>query len=215
MLGPLRPPGGPVDGMDPKPQLARMDAYLAPLPGGLGAYPECQAKGVLVRMLAAEEAYAGVAAQLPAPLRRLLEDPPMASEWIPEVHCQALRYAVADAAGQEDDAILSGVRDRHRRMFELPAYRILMAASSPGSLLRGADQRWGTFHRGSMLEVEGISDDGVRLGLRFPRGLFDGLHLRIFAESFLAVLDLSAAAAPRAEILEARAGYARYRVAWS
>jgi len=200
--------------MSATPRLARLDAYLAPLPGGLSAYPECQAKGILVRMLAADEAYARAAGQLPPPLRRLVEEPPMASEWIPEVHSLAVLYALADAAGQDDDAALAGVRGRDRRMFELPAYKILMAASSPGSLLRAIDQRWGTFHRGSMLDVEGIADDGVRLGLRFPRGLFDGFHLRGFAESFLAALDLSAAASPRVEIMEARAGYARYKVAW-
>lgn len=191
-----------------------MEAYLAPLPGGLDAYPECQAKGILVRTLIADAAHAPRTEGLPGAVRRLIEDPPMASEWIPEVHYLALVYALADASGQEDDAVLGGVRDRDRRMFELPAYRILMAASSPGSLLRAIDQRWGTFHRGSMLELEGIADDGVRLGLRFPRGLFDGFHLRWFAESFLASLDLSAAVRPTVEIMEARAGYARYKAAW-
>lgn len=201
--------------MDPKPHLVRLEAYLASLPGGASAYPECQAKGVLARTLAADEAYGWAADQLPAPFRRLVEDPPMATEWIPEVQYLALVYALADATSLDDDAILAGVRDRQRRLFELPAYRILMAAPSPGTLLRGAEQRWSTFHRGSTLEVEGIADDGVRLGLHFPRSLFDGLHLRIFAESFLAVLDLSRAVSPRAEIVEARTGYARYKVAWS
>jgi hypothetical protein len=200
--------------METKPQLARLEAYLASLAGGVAAYPECQAKGILVRMLAADAAHGRAAVQLPPPLRRLLDDPPMGSEWIPEVHFLALVYGLADAAGQDDDAILAGIRERDRRTFEHASYRILMAAPSPASLLRGADQRWGTFHRGSTLDVEGIADDGVRLGLHFPRGLFDGLHLRIFGESFLAALDLSQAASPRAEIVEAKPGYARYKVAW-
>jgi hypothetical protein len=195
-------------------QLARLEAYLSSLPGGLSAYPECQAKGILVRMLAAEEDHAGVAPRLPDPLRRLIEEPPIGSEWIPEVHYQALIYAVADACGQEDDAILAGVRERHRRMFDSPTYRLLMVGSSPAALLRAADLRWSNWHRGSTLEVEGIADDGVRVVVRFPRGLFDGLHLRVFAESFLAALDLSQARAPRIEIVEAGAGYARYRAAW-
>lgn len=200
--------------MDPMPQLARMEAYLASLPGGLAAYPECQAKGILVRMLTAEEAYLWASSKIPRELRRLVEEPPIASEWVPEVHYLALIYALADAAGQEDDAILAAVRDRDRRMFDLPAYRILMAVTSPAALLRNADQRWATWHRGSTLEIEGIADDGVRVGLRYPRGLFDGLHLRVFGEAFLAALDLSSATAPRAEIAEVRVGYARYKVAW-
>jgi hypothetical protein len=194
--------------------LARLEAYLSSLPGGLSAYPECQAKGILVRLLAAEERLAGAAHRLPHPFRRLVEDQPMGSEWIPEVHYQGLIYALADAAGLEDDAILASVRARDRRMFESPTYRLLMMGSAPSALVRAADLRWANWHRGSTLEVEGIADDGVRLAVRFPRGLFDGLQLRIFAESFLAALDLAQARAPRVEIMEAGAGFARYLVAW-
>lgn len=200
-----------MEGLD---HLARLEAYLSSLPGGLSAYPECQAKGILVRMLASEEIYAGAAARLPQPFRRLVEEQPIGSEWIPEVHYQALIYGLADVRGQEDEGILAGVRARHRRMFESPTYRILMVGSSPAALLRGADLRWANWHRGSTLEVEGIADDGVRLVVRFPRGLFDGLQLRIFAESFLAALDLSQARSPRVEILQSGAGFARYRAAW-
>lgn len=194
--------------------LARLEAYLSSLPGGLSAYPECQAKGILVRMLASEEIYAGAASRLPQPFRSLVEEQPIGSEWIPEVHYQALIYGLADVRGQEDDGILAGVRARHRRMFESPTYRILMVGSSPAALLRGADLRWANWHRGSTLEVEGIADDGVRLVVRFPRGLFNGLQLRVFAESFLAALDLSQARSPRVEIMQSGAGFARYRAAW-
>jgi hypothetical protein len=194
--------------------LARVEAYLASLPGGVSAYPECTAKGVLVRTLVAEEAYAGLGPKLPHPFRRMIEEQPIGSEWIPEVHYQALVYALADACGQEDDAILASVRARDRRMFESPTYRLLMMASSPGALLRGIELRWGNWHRGSTLELEGIADDGVRLALHFPRGLFDGIHLRVYAESFLAALDVSQAKSPRVEIFDAGTGLARFRVAW-
>jgi hypothetical protein len=196
------------------PALVRTDAYLSALPGGVSAYPECQAKGVLVRMLASEEGYAGVAPTLPQPFRKLMQDPPMGSEWVPEVHFQALLYALGDATGQDDEAILAGIRPRDRRMFESPAYRILMETPSPAALLRGADLRWANWHRGSTLEVEGIADDGVGLAIAFPRGLFDGLHLRVIGESFLAALDLTRAASSRVEIREAGPGRVRYRVAW-
>ena len=202
---------GELEGMS---DLVRTKEYLSSLPGGLSAYPDCQAKGVLVRMLASEEAYARVASSLPPPFRRLMEEPPMGSEWVPEVHFQALLYAVGDATEQDDDSILAGIRARDRRMFESPAYRILMQTPSPAALLRGADLRWANWHRGSTLEVEGIADDGVRLAIRFPRGLFDGLHLRVIAESLLAALDLTRAANPRIELREAGQGLVRYRAAW-
>ena len=202
---------GPVQGT---PKLARVEAYLSSLPGGASAYPDCQAKGILVRTLAAEQGIGVVSTRLPEPFRSLLEELPVGSEWVPEVHYLALIYVLADANGLGDEAILAGVRDRHRRMFESPTYRLLMAGASPGALVRGAGLRWANWHRGSTLEVEGIADDGVRLALKFPPGIFDGLHLRVFAEAFLAALDVSRARSPRAEIVEGGASLARYRVTW-
>ena len=195
-------------------KLTRLEAYLSSLPGGSGAYPECQAKGILVRTLVADQGIGVVSARLPEPFRRLLDELPVGSEWVPEVHYLALTYALADASGRADEAIFAGVRERHRRMFESPTYRMLMVGSSPGALVRGAGLRWANWHRGSTLEVEGIADDGVRLALKYPRGLFDGLHLRLFAEAFLAALDLSRARDPRVEIVEAGASRARYRLTW-
>ena len=193
---------------------SRLDAYLSALPGGLATYPACLAKGILVRMLVGDEAGPGDADGFPGPLRRLVEEPPMATEWVPEVHLAALRYALADQRGMDDDAVIARVRPRCHRLFEGAAYRYLMAAAGPGSLTRIAGARWATWHRGTTLEIEGIGDDGVLAGLRFPHGVFDGLHLRCFAEAFLAALDVSRARAPRADIVEAGAEYARYRVAW-
>jgi hypothetical protein len=203
-----------MDAVDGFAHLARLHEYVSSLPDGLSAHPDCQAKGILVRQLATEEAYAGAGPRLPQPFRRMFEEPPIGSEWVSEVQYQAFIYALADACGQEDEAILAGVRERHRRMFESPAYRILMTGTSPAALLRGAELRWANWHRGSTLEVEGIADDGVRLALRFPRGIFDGLHLRVFGESFLAALDLAQARSSRVDIIEAGPGFARYRAAW-
>jgi hypothetical protein len=194
--------------------LPRLDAYLAALPGGLAAYPECQVKGTIVRMLVADRPVAVPAGALPPALARLVDEPPMGSEWVSEVQAMGLLYALADVAELADEALIILSRDRDRRTFESPAYRFLMAVATPGLLVRSAAARWSTFHRGSSLEVEGIADDGVRVGLRFPRGVFDGLHLRCFAGAFMAALELSNARSPSADIIEAGPGYARYKVAW-
>jgi hypothetical protein len=157
---------------------------------------------------------AAQAAMLPPELGRLLDDLPMGSEWVPEVHVMALMYGLADASGLSDERLVALARERDRRTFESPAYRVLMAVATPGLLMRNASGRWATFHRGSTLEVEGIADDGVRASLRFPRGLFDGLHLRCFGEAFASALELSGGRSVRAEIFEAGTGYARFRLAW-
>jgi hypothetical protein len=194
--------------------LARLDAYVSSLTGGLAAYAECQAKGVLVRTLLWDElGPAGVEA-LPGPLRRLAEEVPMASDWVPEVHYLALLHALAERSGGPDGAFLSRVRVRCRRVFGSPTYRSLMAGSSPAALLRAAEARWSNFHRGSTLEVEGIADDGVRVALRYPDALFDGFHVQVLREVFLAILDLFQATAPRVEVLETGPGLTRFRWAW-
>jgi hypothetical protein len=192
----------------------RLDAYLAALPGGLSAYPDCLAKGTIIRAMVTDGLGAVPSGALPPELARLLEDLPMGSEWVPEVQVMGLMYGLADASGLSDEGLIAANRARDRRTFESPAYRVLMAVATPGLLMRNAAGRWATFHRGSTLEVEGIADDGVRIGLRFPRALFDGLHLRCFGGAFVSALELSNARAPRADIVEACPGYARFRVAW-
>jgi hypothetical protein len=192
----------------------RLDSYLSRLPGGLDAHPACRAKGSLVRNLVDDVAAQLVLAELPAPLRSLAEDPPVETEWVPEVHFVALLLALADHRALTDLQTLAWVRERNRLMFASPLYRMLIAVASPASLLRIGAGRWANFHRGSTLEVEGIADDGVRVVLRYPPGLFDRLLLRIFAESFGVALELSRGRDPRVRLEEERPGFARYRGTW-
>src|SRR5512138_1288092 len=114
--------------------LARLDGWLAGVPGGLDAYPEVQAKGSLVRSALAGQPAAEVARRLPPPLRRLVLDPPVGSEWVPEVQLAGLLLAIPDVAGMTDAEVLAWARAQNRALFESPAYRILMAVMSPAAL---------------------------------------------------------------------------------
>jgi hypothetical protein len=192
----------------------RLDAYVASLAGGLDAHSECQAKGILIRMLLWEELGPSSAARLPRPLRGLAEEVPMVSEWVPEVHHLAMLHALAEQSAGSEGAFLARFRDRYRRVYGSPTYRTLMAGQSPASLVRAAEGRWATFHRGSRLEVEGIGDDGVQVTLHFPAGLFDGFHLLVIRESFLAALDLFQARSPRVDLIAQGPEHGRFRLAW-
>lgn len=192
-----------------------MERYLAGLPGGLDAHPECLAKGALVRnLLEHQPLVARLVARFPEPLRRLATEPPVGSEWVPEVHFAALLLAVADARELTSAQLLAWTRDRNRSLFRSPAYRLLMAVASPAVLLRLAGGRWGNWHRGTTLEVLGISDDGVRVALGFPEGLFDTTLARVYAEAFTAALELANARRPRVELVEEGPGFARYHASW-
>jgi hypothetical protein len=196
------------------PRLPRLERYLAGLPGGLDAHPECLAKGALVRNLLEAEQVAGLLPSLPEPLRRIAADPPVGSEWIPEVQFGGLLLAVADARGLDDAGLRRWVRDRNRALFQSPAYQLLMTVVSPAQLIRFAGGRWGNWHRGSALAVEGIADDGVLAALRFPPGLFDTVLLQVYAEAFTAALELASARSPRVEVLAETPGLARLRASW-
>lgn len=191
----------------------RYEAYLAGLPGGLDGHPAAQAKGSLVRAVLEGLAPAD-AARLPAAVRPLADDPPMESEWVPEARFAALALAVADVRGLPDGDFLAWVRASNRALFRAPAYRLLMLVVSPAAMLRHAGKRWGNWHRGSTLELLGFADDGARLRLAFPPGLYDGLLLRSYAEAFAAALEGAHAKDPVVLVEEERPGEARYLARW-
>ena len=191
-----------------------MERYLAGLPAGLDSFPECLAKGSVLRSTLVQQPIDELLARLPDALRPLVKDPPVDSEWMSEVRLVATYLAITDIRGYGDADVLVWARDRNRALFRNPAYRILMAVSSPATLLRGAAMRWANWHRGSVLEIEGILDVGVRAVLRFPPGLFDDLMLKVFGEAFVAGLELARAPSPVATVEQVEPGLARYLVSW-
>jgi hypothetical protein len=190
-------------------------AYLAALPGGIDAHPECVAKGSLVRNLLEGQPAGELARRLPGALRRLAAEPPMGIEWIPEVHLTALYLGLADVRGLRDEDFLLFARERNRSLFRSPAYRFLMEVVTPATLLKFAVQRWGNFHRGIALEVGGVSDDGVRVSLRFPEALLPPLMIRVYAQAFVAALELARARFPDVRVEAEDARSACFAAMWS
>lgn len=195
--------------------LPRVDAYLAGLPGGLDAHPACVAKGALVRNLLDGQPVDELARRLPSPLGRLALDQPIGSDWVPEAHLTALYLALADVRGLRDEDLLAFARERNRLLFRSPAYRFLMEVVSPATLIRFGAQRWGNFHRGTTLDLDGVSDDGVRFSLRFPERLLPPLMLRVYAQAFVAALELARARFPDVRVEEEDARSARFLAMWS
>ncbi len=189
------------------------ERYVASLPGGLDAYPAAQAKGTLVRSVLEDQPDA-VLAGLPPPLRRWVDDPPLDSDWVREAALCALVHAVAEARGWREHAIVEWARERNRELFSGPLYRLLMVVATPEALLRHAGMRWSNFHRGSTLTFQGFADDGARLGLAFPVGLFDPLILRMHGAVIGVALELAHARSPVVAIEEVGDGVARYCARW-
>jgi len=190
----------------------RLSSYLGGLPAGLDSYPACLAKGSVFRVML--EGAPLEAAALPAPLRRYVREPPIASEWLPEVHLAGVILCAAEQRRLDDRALLRWVRQCNRALFEGAVYRTLMALVPPASLVRFSTMRWAAFHRGSTLTPGAVADDGVRVHLTFPPGLFDGTMLRVFGAAFQAALELTRAPHPEVELEEMAPGAARFRARW-
>ena len=189
------------------------ERYVAGLPAGLASYPAAQAKGSIIRgHLEALEP--GIVSALPPPLRPLAAEPPVDSDWVPETQLCALIHAIAEQRRLSQREFRAWIRACNRALFARPLYAILMAVATPEIALRAVAMRWGNFHRGTTLALEGYSDDGVRVALSFPVGVFDPLMLAAFAEAFAAALEAAHARDPLVEIETAGAGFARYRARW-
>jgi hypothetical protein len=186
---------------------------VASLPGGLAAHPGAQAKGSLVRAFL-EGQPANVLRRLPDPLQHFVREPPIDSDWIPEAQFCAFFHALCEALGQLPGDRAAWIRARNQSLFAGPLYRLLMTVASPERILRESARRWGVFHRSSTLDFEGFSDDGARVGLAFPPGLFDPFLLDAFAEAFAAALELARAKDPIVQVEASGPGFARYLARW-
>jgi hypothetical protein len=199
-----------VHDTEDRPSYAR---YVAGLTGGLDAFPDARAKGSLVRSVL-EGQPPELLRELPEPIRAIAVDPPVDSDWVPEAHVCALVHAIAERRQYGIREYCAWVRGSNRALFASPLYRILMAVVSPGALLRHAGKRWGNFHRGSTLVLDGFADDGARLTLMFPSGVYDALLLRGFGEAFAAALEAARAKDPVVEVDASGAGFARFLARW-
>jgi hypothetical protein len=189
--------------------------YLAGLPEGLDSHPDCLAKASLYRSLLDGRSLRGAdVATLPDPMRKLIEDPPPISTWIPEVHSHSVMLAVCDLCFADVDAFARYAYVTQRRLFEGRLYRALFRFAAPPMLLRGAALRWGGFHRGSQLLVESMQAERATIRLRHPPHLYDAISRRGLREGLRAILGLTRATNAAIEELDASPTGARVQVSW-
>lgn len=148
---------------------AALIEYLDRLPDGLASHPECRMKGAVVRsMLETMAGYSPAASPVPE-VRELLERPPAASAWVPEVHCHALMLVVAHDLHGDEASYLEYTLRGNRALLDSLAYRVLFRFVSPKRVLADAHKRWQVFHAGSeMAYVPGPERARSGLQLRTP-----------------------------------------------
>jgi hypothetical protein len=150
-------------------------------------------KAVLVRQYLDEQpSLQGKSETLPPPVARLIADPPPVSEWIPEAQGIAFFLAGADLLGLDETAFCDFVYRMNVKLLRGPLYRVMMMMVSPAVIIRFAESRWGTFHRGIKLRAE-MRPDGVSagVGLVYPTHLMPELMARAYCGAFRAAIEAS------------------------
>ena len=193
--------------------LGRMEAYLAAVPRGLDGHPDCLHKGSVVRQVLKAFPIDKLP-KLPDPLQQFIDNPPLPSTWVREVHSTALYLAICDAQFPSDDAYVEFSANFNRNLLRSPLYRILMLVATPNLLMKRAGMRWGALHRGSTLEVEPTGDKVFRGRVRYPTELFPVLLIQCFATAFQAAIEGSGGKNVRVTMRDRGAHQAEYDVSW-
>jgi hypothetical protein len=155
-----------------------VEDYLAAVPGGIDGYPECLHRGEPLTQWIEHSPTAGLRERLPAPAAALLRPDGRMPNWVPEVHATVIYLAIREVHFRDDAAFLEHARRCNRAVLETPANRLLLWAASPRAILRGTSLRWGSLHRGSILEARTPDERSAELTLSFPPHLLPEIVLR-------------------------------------
>lgn len=195
----------------------RAAEYLALVPNGFGAYPECRVRADAFDALRQQQPQLAQVPGLPEGLRAFLAGA-QSPEWLPEVWANTAMLLLRDSVCADDRQFLDWACADSLRLFQRPMYKALMFILSPALVVMGAAKRWGTFHQGSQLEpepiVKGQGSLSVTATLTFPPNLFWGLTLERQAQAYLAALQAAGATEPAVSVERLSMTQTRFVCRW-
>jgi hypothetical protein len=159
-------------------RLNLVEDYLAAVPGGIDAYPECLHRGEPLAQWLKHSPTAGLPERLPAPAAALLQRDGRMPNWVPEVQATVIYLAIRELHFPDDAAFLELARRCNLAVLETPTNRLLMWAASPRAIVRGSSLRWTSLHRGSTLEARMPDERSAEVTLVFPPRLLPEIVLR-------------------------------------
>lgn len=188
--------------------------YLARLPDGIASYPECQAKGSVLRSVLDTAPRALDARGLPREAAELVEAPPLPSDWMSEVILNVLLMAFQERMPREQ--YLRWCYERNRALLNTSLYRILFLVVSPERLYVGMPQRWAAFRRGTRLRLVEMKDKVATLELSYPRFLHDAETFELMVQALRAAGDAATGGmGTQVSVLEVRDTAGLLHVDWS
>ncbi|HRI66450.1 MAG TPA: hypothetical protein PK156_19510 [Polyangium sp.] len=172
---------------------SRLERYLARLPDGADSYPDVVVKASTFTAAFADKPVPIKPGQVPAPIEKLIRNPPFVSAWVPEVQMVAIFKMIGDYHFEGrggTPAFLEWVYTQNQQLLGGKLYRALFWFLSPETVFRGVEQRWGAFRRGTSLTIVQRSDRNAVFEFRYPRHLLDdegllaiGTALRVAGEA--------------------------------
>ena len=200
---------------EPNREFRRLREYLASLPAGLDSYSGCTQKGAVVRTFLSGAPLLRDTAALPAPVRDLVAQRPLATAWIPEVHATALYLALADTHYPREGDFLAYCARRNGELLRSPMYRALLAIGSPTMMFQAMKAGWPLFHRGTTLALVEKSPGKARIRLAFPPLVVPELIARAYGSAFFVAAEATRLVHDCAsELVDFQRDSATYEVSW-
>ncbi len=187
----------------PPADLPQTREYLASLPAGLESYPEATVKGSLMRELVNRPPPPMKIDAVPEDLRPLFDDPPLVSEWVPEVRLVALCMTTLEIAYEGEQApYCDFIQKAMHDVMGSPLYRVLFALLSPHRLAKGSQKRWDALRRGTTRQLLERNENGNVGVIGYPPNLFNRFYIANTLAGLLGIYQLSRAPDPVGRILE-------------
>jgi hypothetical protein len=196
-------------------QIWSVDKYLATLPSGVASYPECCVKASVLRNTLGSRPL-GAEVELPLTLRRLVEHPPALTEWIPEVHFNAITLAIREVHfnPRNLDDYRAWTFEQNRKLLSAPLYRVLFLLLTPDRLLSGMQNRWSAFRRGTDLQIVSRAPGWVELRLRHPAYLYPALSSVGMSVAFQAAMEHAGGKQPCVDVVSPSSTETMFMATW-
>ncbi len=133
---------------------------------------------------------------LPDPLMALVREPVDAQAWIPEVHMNAIFYAIADEHFRDVpvDDFIAWTYGRNLHLLNQAWFRVLFVVAKPEWILRGIEKRWSQFRQGTELRLTERESKRVRVRLIYRPFLHDADSVRCIGAALRAAAAIAGAA---------------------
>jgi hypothetical protein len=194
----------------------RLFEYLARLPDGVDSYPDQVAKAAMYVDALGDRPLDVAAGDVPGPLLSLIRDPVAPTAWIPEVHMNAIFYAIADDhyGDRHVDEFVEWTFERNLHLLRSAWFRWVFSVLKPEWILRGVERRWSQFRRGTELRLTETRSGQCRMKLIYRPYLHDEDSIQCLGAALRAGAVIVGARRVTFDVLTADEVHADFFVTW-